>query len=155
MKEFKPPQQIETRGLPSVFLAGTIDMGNSENWQDIFVKEFANYKIDIYNPRRTHWDSSLQQDFSNSQFYQQVYWELNALEKADYIVLNLLNNSKSPISLLELGLFAKSRKLLVCCPDALYRSGNIQIVCDKFDIPLFRNIEDLKEHLKIKLRHAI
>ena len=149
IKEFRPPQQIENRGKKSIFLAGTIDMGNSENWQSEVIKEFDN--VDIYNPRRDSWNNSWIQEFSNPQFYQQVMWELDALEKADFIVLNLLPESKSPISLLELGLFAKSRKIFVCCPDDFYRSGNIQIVCDKYNIPLFKNFSELITFLKTKI----
>ena len=63
--------------------------------------------------------------------------------------MNLLPDSKSPISLLELGLFAKSGKLLVCCPKEFYRSGNIQIVCDKYNIPLFEDIMELLESVEI------
>ncbi len=149
MKKFSPPQQIEIRGNLSVFLAGTIDMGSSENWQESFEKEFIDFDIDIYNPRRDSWDSSWEQKFTNPHFYQQVNWELNALEKADYIVLNLLSDSKSPISLLELGLYANSGKIYVVCPDGFYRSGNIQILCDKFNIPLYTNMEELIDKLKI------
>ena len=105
--------------------------------------------MDIYNPRRASWDNSWVHGFENPQFYQQVNWELNALEKADFIILNLLPNSKSPISLLELGLFAKSGKLLVCCPKEFYRSGNIQIVCDKYNIPLFTDIDELLNTIKL------
>lgn len=149
MTEFKPPQQIKTRNKKSIFLAGTIDMGNSEDWQFKVKEYFLEKDIDIYNPRRNSWDSSWTQEFENSQFYQQVNWELNALEKSDYIILNLLPESKSPISLLELGLFAKSGKCLVCCPSKFYRSGNVQIVCDKYNISLFENMEALLENIKI------
>ena len=51
--------------------------------------------------------------------------------------------SKSPITLMELGLFAKSKKLFVVCPDEFYRSGNVQIVCNKYNIPLYKSIEEL------------
>ncbi len=149
MIEFKPPQQIQNRYKKSIFLAGTIDMGNSEDWQFKVKDFFLTKDVDIYNPRRASWDNSWVQEFENPQFYQQVNWELNALEKADFIILNLLPNSKSPISLLELGLFAKSGKLLVCCPKEFYRSGNIQIVCDKYNIPLFTDIDELLNTIKL------
>lgn len=155
MKEFKPPQQIELRSKVSIFLAGTIDMGNSENWQETFKEDFKDFDIDIYNPRREAWDNSLEQNFSNPQFYQQVNWELNALEKSKIIVLNLLPTSSSPISLLELGLFATNKKMYVCCPDEFYRAGNVQIVCDRFNIPLFKNIEELKTTIKNKLKYEV
>lgn len=149
MRIFTPPNQIEQRKNISVFLAGTIDMGNSEDWQTEFTRYFKEFtQLFFYNPRRESWDNSWEQKFENPQFYQQVNWELDALERADYIVLNLLPDSKSPITLLELGLFAKSGKLLVCCPDEFYRSGNIQIVCDKYRIPLYKNLTELKEDLR-------
>ena len=65
------------------------------------------------------------------------------MEKADYIIMNFLPGSKSPITLLELGLFAESGKLFVICPDEFYRSGNVQIVCNKYNIPLYKSIEEL------------
>ena len=151
---FFSPKKItisEKRLITKVFLAGTIDMGNSENWQEKFIqklkeqntKDFFGKSYHIYNPRREDWDEAWVQTFENPQFFQQVNWELDAMEKADYIVMNFLPDSKSPITLLELGLFAKSGKLFVICPDEFYRSGNVQIVCNKYNIPLYKSIEEL------------
>lgn len=149
MKVFSPPKMIDTKNEVSIFLAGTIDMGESENWQGDFIATFKSEKEVVFlNPRRASWDNSWEQSFESPYFYQQVNWELNALEKSTYIVLNLLPQSKSPISLLELGLFAKSGKLWVCCPDNFYRSGNVQIICDKYNIPLYKDIETLKTNLQ-------
>ena len=151
---FTPPNQItiaDNRLIKKVFLAGTIDMGNSENWQEKLINKLKEQtkgalfakSYHIYNPRRTDWDSSWVQTFENPQFFQQVTWELDAMEKADYIIMNFLPDSKSPITLLELGLFAESGKLFVICPDEYYRSGNVQIVCNKYNIPLYKSIEEL------------
>lgn len=148
VNEFRPPVQIQRRDRKSIFLAGTIDMGNSEDWQKQVIQYFSNKNIDIYNPRRDSWDSSWTQEYENPQFYQQVMWELTALEKANIIILNFLPDSTSPISLMELGLFADSKKILVCCPSKFYRSGNVHIVCDKYNIPLFENLEELLKHLE-------
>lgn len=151
MKEFKAPQQIEYNGFPSIFLAGSIDMGNSEDWQSYVTKEFKDEDVNILNPRRASWDSSWTQSFDNPQFYQQVNWELNALERAHVIIMNFSKDSKAPISLMELGLFAKSGHILVCCPDEFYRSGNVQIVCDKYEIPLYKDLNKLIERIKDEL----
>ena len=151
---FTPPNQINVSDnllVKKVFLAGTIDMGNSDNWQEKFIqkleeqstKGFFGKSYHIYNPRREDWDETWVQTFENPQFFQQVTWELDAMEKADYIIMNFLPDSKSPITLLELGLFAKSGKLFVICPDEFYRSGNVQIVCNKYNIPLYKSIEEL------------
>lgn len=153
-EEFTPPNKItvtDNNLIKKVFLAGTIDMGNSENWQEKFIKKLKEQtkgvlfakSYHIYNPRRTDWDASWVQTFENPQFFQQVTWELDAMEKADYIIMNFLPDSKSTITLLELGLFAKSGKLFVICPDEFYRSGNVQIICNKYNIPLYKSIEEL------------
>jgi hypothetical protein len=152
MREFKPPQQIESNGLKSIFLAGTIDIGNSEDWQSIVVRAFEKTNVNILNPRRVSWDDSWVQTFENPQFYQQVNWELDAMEKADIIILYLAAGSKSPISLLEFGLHARSRKLYVYCPDDFYRSGNVQIVCDRYNIPLYKDLGKLINKVKDEIK---
>ena len=140
MKAFNAPELIsKTNNHQSVFLAGSIDMGESENWQDIFILNYNHLSINFYNPRRKEWDSSWEQRFDSPEFFQQVSWELDAMDKADIIVMNILPNSKSPITLLELGLYANTNKLVVCCPDKFYRSGNVHIVCNKYNIPLYKD----------------
>lgn len=151
MKLFLPPHRIVLNTRKSVFLGGTIDMGNSENWQQKVVNFFKNKNINFYNPRRKEWDNSWKQTFDNPQFFQQVTWELDALKKADIIVFNFLKDSKSPITFLELGLYAASGKVMVCCPKGFYRRGNVEIVCNQFDIPMFETMNDLIFELKNKI----
>jgi hypothetical protein len=127
----------------SVFLAGSIEMGVAENWQDRVGKFFHDLGYDVFNPRREEWDSSWEQKFENPQFYQQVNWELNALENAYLIIMYFDPSTKSPISLLELGLFARSGKLRVVCPDGFWRKGNVEITCNYYKIPLYDNLETL------------
>jgi len=158
VKEFKPPQKtsLSLQKSVKIFLAGTIDMGASENWQDYVVKALecgisSGINVDLYNPRRTEWDNSLEQSFENPQFNQQVTWEMSNLDKADIIIINFLPNSKSPISLLEFGMYASSGKVLVACQKDFYRSGNISMVCEKHNIPLYENIDQLIGDLIIKI----
>ena len=144
-KIIKPPHSImknSEKNYTKIFLAGTIEMGNSEDWQTKISELLSDKPFTILNPRRVDWDSSWSQEFENPQFYQQVTWELNALDKADIIILYLLPDSKSPI-LLELGLYAASGKLLVCCPKGFWRKGNVDIVCERFNIPIYDNIAEL------------
>lgn len=77
---------------------------------------------------------------------------MDALEQADYILLFLEKNSKSPISLLELGLFADSQKLLVCCENSFWRKGNIDIVCQRKQIPTFEKLKKMMDFLKEKIK---
>ena len=88
----------------------------------------------IFNPWRKEWDDSWDQRIDHPRFKQQVEWGLDALEKADVILIYFNPKTKLPISLLELGLFARSRKLLVCCPEGFWRKGNVDIVCQRFRI---------------------
>jgi hypothetical protein len=131
-----------------IFLAGSIEMGNAVDWQTKVVKELNDFTKDLIflNPRRDSWDSSWVQSIENEQFYEQVTWELDALDKSDYIFMYFDPNTKSPISLLELGLYASTGKLIVACPDGFWRKGNVEVVCERFDIPLLNNLEDLISH---------
>jgi len=146
MKVIKPPHSISKnhKRKKSIFLAGSIEMGNAEDWQktvELFFSE--NDEFTLFNPRREDWNSDWEQEFENPHFYQQVNWELTALDKADFIIMFLSPATKSPVSLLELGLYAQSGKLLVCCPKRFWRRGNVEIVCEKYSIPFFESLEEL------------
>jgi hypothetical protein len=144
--EFLPPQNIalRDRSMKSIFLAGSIEMGAAKDWQEELGKWLLSQKYNVFNPRRKDWDSSWIQSYEDPHFNQQVKWEMNALDKADYIVMYLDPATKSPISLLELGLHAHSGKLFVVCPDGFWRKGNVEVVCCVHDIPLFNSLDDFK-----------
>lgn len=148
---FKAPQNVATRNRErrSVFLAGSIEMGKAEDWQSNLTKVFHEFGWDVLNPRRPDWDSSWEQKFENPQFFQQVTWELNALEHADFIVMYFAPDTKSPISLLELGVFAKSGKIRVVCPEGFWRKGNVDILCQYYNIPLYTSFDTLLLDLNI------
>ena len=138
-----------SRGRFTIFLAGSIEMGAAENWQDKFADRLKNQQLDfevtLFNPRRDNWDSSWTQNKNDKNFSDQVWWELNHLDWCDSIVMYFDPNTKSPVSLLELGLYAKTRKLIVICPDGFWRKGNVEIVCDKEDIPLYNSMNEAFE----------
>jgi hypothetical protein len=125
-----------------VFLAGSINSGSAVNWQPFIAKELDKTgKIDVLNPRRADWDSSWGNSASCSHFVEQSNWELDALHFSDTILMYFEPTSQSPITLLELGLFAKSKKLFVVCPDGFYRKGNVSVVCERYDIPMINTLE--------------
>jgi hypothetical protein len=152
MKVIKSPQAFPKKVFkayrtPSVFLAGSIEMGKAVDWQTRVTNELSEENVLILNPRRDDWDSSWEQKIENAQFKQQVEWELDALEYADWILMYFDPSTKSPISLLELGLFAETGKLIVCCPEGFWRKGNVDIVCEKYGVPQVDSIEELIENL--------
>lgn len=115
-------------------------MGAAEEWQEMITRELADLDIDIFNPRRDDWDSSWEQDASFAPFREQVEWELDHLEKADVAVFWFDPAGKAPITLMELGLVATEQKgIVVWCPKDYWRSGNVEIVCERQGIKLFQD----------------
>ena len=127
-------------------------MGNSEDWQAKVSKELKNEKVILLNPRRDDWNTAWKPVKEEPEFRKQVEWELNALENADYIIMYFGKDSKSPISLLEMGLYAKSGKLLVICPDGFWRKGNVDITAEKYGVKQFDSIENVLDYLKNNLK---
>jgi hypothetical protein len=134
-----------TFSTPSVFLAGSIEMGKAIDWQQEVINQLTNAQWNgvVLNPRRPDWDSSWEQKIENPQFRGQVEWELEGLEKATLIVFYFAPNTYSPITMLELGLHAPNKKCVVCCPEGFWRKGNIDIVCAKYGVPQVHAIEEL------------
>lgn len=129
----------------SIFLAGTIDMGTGEDWQSGLMDYFSSQpgRYLLFNPRQENWDASRPGEMDY-----QVNWELEHLEKADIIIMNILPGSKSPITLLELGLFAKSGKLHVACTPEFYRYDNVRITCSRYGVPLYSSLDEMLQALQ-------
>ncbi|MBB6240061.1 hypothetical protein HDC90_004723 [Pedobacter sp. AK013] len=75
MRTILPPENILPSDV-SMFLAGTIDMGHSVDWQQEFIHQ-ANQEetlddVVVFNPRRKSWDHSWTQSIENVQFCEQV-----------------------------------------------------------------------------------
>ena len=134
----KPPSPVLIDDeRKKIFLAGSIEMGKADEWQKRIETTLQDEDIIVYNPRRDDWDSSLKQDINEPQFAEQVNWEMDALDDADVIAFYFQPETKSPISLLELGLYAdkaRTKTLIVCCPDGFWRKGNVDIVCQRYII---------------------
>jgi hypothetical protein len=140
----KPPKSLPSSlSQPSVFLAGSIEMGTAERWQDAVADALRDEPLILLNPRRDVWDASWEQSRANPQFVAQVTWELDAQERADVIAMYFAPETYAPITLLELGLFAASGKLLVCCPPGYWRKGNVDVVCTRYGIPQLPALTDL------------
>lgn len=64
-------------------------------------------------------------------------------EATDVIAMYMDRESQAPIGLLELGLFARSGKMIVACEEGFWRRGNVQVVCQRFGIELVNTFEEL------------
>lgn len=126
-----------------VFLAGSIEMGKADKWQDKVANSLESYgdELALLNPRRDDWDSSWKQEKTNPVFRQQVLWELEALENCDMIAMYFDPKTKSPITLLELGQFAN--KIELVCPDNFWRKGNVELFAERYGIKTHNSLEEL------------
>ena len=154
----RPPQLTvppSEKVLPELFLAGSIEMGAAVDWQSYVSDALTDTPITIFNPRRLDWDSSWVQSIDNPQFKEQVYWELNMLDRSNVIAMYFDPQTKSPITLLELGIYANAYNLIVCCPEGYWRKGNVDIVCEKHEIEQVNTLDELIASIKSKVRFGI
>lgn len=149
MREIQPPNKLNYDKF-TVFLAGSIEQGKAIDWQAKIKKELSDKDLIILNPRRDDWDTSLKQEITCKPFKEQVTWELDAQDNCDMIVMYFDKDTQSPITLLELGLYATSNRLVVCCPNGFWRKGNVDIVCERYKIKEVKNLDALIELIKVE-----
>lgn len=146
MKVIKAPEPFDDEIVRSViiFLGGSIEMDTAEKWQDRLAEALKDQdSVTLLNPRRDDWDSSWVQDPTpGTKFHEQVTWELDGQDASDIIVYYFDPNTKAPITLLELGLYA-GQNVVVCCPEGYWRKGNVEVVCDRHNIPLVESFDEL------------
>lgn len=148
VKVFTPPQPTFNAEGRKVFLAGSIEMGKATEWQKEVIRcaevAFLSFKgrLSIFNPRRSDWDSTWEQKIENPNFFQQVTWELDRIKESDAVIFFFEPGTQSPISLLELGEVEKHKDILVVCPEGFWRKGNVDIYCQRHNIPQFNDPKD-------------
>lgn len=153
LKVITPPNRIKVdNNHDRLFLAGSIEMGKAERWQDAVIQKIKDYKdpryvdLTIFNPRRHDWDNSWEQTYENPFFSQQVNWELNSLDHSNHILFYFSPGTVSPVTMLELGLHIRAKNLIVVCPEGFHRKGNVDIVCERYGI---KQVETLDEAVKL------
>lgn len=146
-----PPQNPEFRKY-SIFTAGSIEMGAAVQWQKLMVQHLSDLPITVCNPRRGNWDPTDIPKADDANFKSQVEWELDALERATVICFFFDVTTRSPVSLLELGLWASSKKIIVCCNENYWRQGNVELVCGRYNIPMVREFRDLVPEVRKMLK---
>jgi hypothetical protein len=150
MLVLEPPTPLSSLdgSARTVFLAGSIEMSDAPRWQDELAAALADTDLVLLNPRRDAWNSDWEQRIHCAPFREQVEWELEGLERADLVCFYFAPATKSPISLLELGLLARTGRALVCCPEGFWRRGNVEIVCARHGIPLVEDLAALAEGIR-------
>ncbi len=139
---------------PKVFLAGSIDQGRAEPWQARVHEALGSVDAWLFDPRRDAWDPTWPQDPAFAPFREQVHWELDALDRADVIAMYFAPASVAPVTLLEMGLYAASGRLVVGCPDAYWRSGNVRLVAERYHVPCVPTLEALVQLVVTRIAGA-
>jgi len=147
VKVIKPPESTkgENKG---VFLAGSIEMGKAVEWQKEIEDKLQDFDVTLFNPRRDDWNSDWEQSIDNPEFKEQVVWELDSLDKSAKIVFYMDKDTKSPITLIELGLHIKDSNCCVYCPDGFWKKGNVDILCERYNTPMVDSIDGLVKFIK-------
>lgn len=149
MRLIKSPEPFDLLPhQPKVFLAGSIEMGQAEDWQTQIAKALQDLPVTLLNPRRDAWEPDWPQTMDFGPFREQVEWELAAQAAADLMVFYFSPATKSPITLLELGLAAGRKPTVVCCPTGFWRKGNIDIVCTHYQMPQRDTLTELISYLR-------
>jgi Nucleoside 2-deoxyribosyltransferase like len=122
-----------------LFLAGSTDV---ESWQDRVSEALKESDWVVLNPRREDWDDTWVESKDDPRFRQQVEWELAAQEMERTTILMYFDPlSKSPISLLELGLFARTGRMKVVCPEGFWKKGNVDLICERYGVRQYGTLE--------------
>lgn len=125
-----------------IFLAGSMDINQPYTWRKNVIKTL-NSKACFLDPTRLDHNT-----MNNIEMENHINWELEALALSDIVFLNFLPTSQSPISLIELGMYVKSTKLLVNCPDQFYQSRYIKALCKKYKVPIYPSLNESLQYLK-------
>ncbi|KAJ4994362.1 hypothetical protein SVAN01_00191 [Stagonosporopsis vannaccii] len=144
---YKPPARPKIT-KPSVILYGTIESDPDADWQTSLAASLSHLPVEIINPRCDAWDHTWAEDVSDARFKEQVEWEMDHAKIADVIAFYFKPGTPTPITLLELGMYAGTGKAVVCCPKGFYKRGNVQIVCQRYGIELLESLAELQETVK-------
>jgi hypothetical protein len=147
---YKPPTR-KAVDRPSVILYGSIESDPANDWQTTLAASLSDLPVAIINPRCDAWDKTWVEDVSDARFKEQVEWEMDHAKIADVIAFYFKPGTPTPITLLELGMYADTGKAVVCCPEGFYKRGNVQMVCSRYDIELLGSLEELKSAIRTKL----
>lgn len=130
---------------PSVYLAGSVT--KPVDWRKRFIDMVRDIQLPVgvalLDPVRKDWDDTWVESLADPRFREQVEWELRSMRFADVIAVHFEPGSLAPVSLLELGLYANSGKLLIHCPDGFWKRGYVEAVASFYRIHMVESLEDL------------
>lgn len=134
------PNLAWSRGGPRVFLAGTSEHFGESGWREGVVESLEKVGAVIVSPRPAggcDYGAETELELENRKD-----WERQAMDSADYILFNFVPGRESSVSLMELGLYASTRKLVVSCPQGYSRLSSVRHTCRVSSVPLYSGLDD-------------
>lgn len=161
MRYAEAPQCLDEDSSKRIklFLGGSIELGKADNWQkqvtEFLIKhKYANH-LDVYNPRREGpWDQTWMENFSQGPFREQVEWELIHQKQSDLLIYYFANDTISPITLFELGLF-HTKNPIVAADQGYLRLGNLMITSEHFNFDVLLGWGQFIEALDKRINQMI
>lgn len=135
-----------------IFLTGTV--GEGIDWQDGFIKllnemseteDYKDYNFLVINPQIEVSNPEISLD--NPEFIEKTQWELEMIDKADFIFCNILKKSTSESAIRTLLLELKSQKIIVRCPSENIRYPLIKVLCESYNVPVLGAMATMPEIL--------
>ncbi|ROW09391.1 hypothetical protein VMCG_02330 [Cytospora schulzeri] len=156
-----PNDENQTPWYPttSVFLAGATNIP----WRKTFLTILSGLhstttgetpypNITVYDPFQPNWTGDWKEDLGDRRFKTQVEWELERQDRATTIAVFFPKGTEAPISLLELGMCARSGKAVVGCDKDYWKRGNVEAVCQRYSIPMASDLDELATLVLSKLK---
>ena len=147
MELISPPTALPRafKDKPAFFLAGSCD---GEDWRAVVTQSLEGYACTVLNPVNGDPRVWNRQSADNPLFKEQVIWELEGQERVHHILMYFHPATKAPITLLEfgLGIMGAGGELVVCCPEGFYRKGNVDVVCQRYDVPQVPGLNGLVQY---------
>ncbi|KAF5002368.1 hypothetical protein FGRMN_380 [Fusarium graminum] len=148
----KLPESIEgNKKTPCIFLAGITTNTGEPDWRETLISALSLRRVTIFNPARPDWDETWKESFLDKRWEEQVWWELDMQEAADIVVFFFHKSTAAPISLLELGLAIKNKKVIVCAQTGYSKRGNVEAVCKRFGAKLVTTEDELLQTVLVTL----
>jgi hypothetical protein len=148
-REVMAPTAYTKTGL-TVFLSGSIDTPPA-TWQKTMTGALSHLNVTLLNPHREDWDETWKEDPSFEPWAKQVKWELDGMENADIMAVYFGPRTPAPITLMELGLWARSGKCVVGVSENYPKRGNVILVCERYGIECVATVGALIDGVKRKL----
>ena len=140
---YTAPAYIPRENIYTLFLAGAIDMGRAENWQQAVIAGLESRDdLIILNPRRVAFNN-----MSPELADEQMLWEFDALERANTVFMWFPGNSTAHTSFFEAGFYWQSGKLFVGADPQYHRYRYLQLMADRYRIELHSSLSMMIDRL--------